>query len=278
MGLVLAAGWLMGGMVGLTFALARGGMNFVAHVRVRGDKIAIAAMKWARENDCPWTSGCCARRWARPPPGCCSGRARTAARGTSARARTRRGRPPRGAAWARENGCPWDEVDVRVAGGGGHLEVLQWARENGCPWDEETCASAAEGGHLEVLQWARANGCPWDESTCSTRAKSGHLEVLQWAARTAARGTSTCRAQAEGGHLEDAEVGAREQRLPVGREDARSRGFKGIRRTLSRRRERRERPLDRLRSMETLQLDPTTTTKKKTRNDDCLLYESMYIP
>jgi hypothetical protein len=37
--------------------------------------------------------------------------------------------------WARENGCPWDEGDVRVAAKGGHLEVLKWARENGCPWD-----------------------------------------------------------------------------------------------------------------------------------------------
>ena len=44
----------------------------------------------------------------------------------------------------------------------GHLEVLKWARENGCPWDEVTCAYAAKGGHLDVLKWARENGCPWD--------------------------------------------------------------------------------------------------------------------
>jgi hypothetical protein len=43
---------------------------------------------------------------------------------------------------------------------GGHLEVLKWARENGCPWDELTCAWAAKSGHIEVLKWARANGCP----------------------------------------------------------------------------------------------------------------------
>ena len=36
--------------------------------------------------------------------------------------------------------------------------MLQWARENGCPWDEMTCAGAAKGGHLEVLQWEHANG------------------------------------------------------------------------------------------------------------------------
>ena len=52
---------------------------------------------------------------------------------------------------------------------GGHLEVLKWARENGCPWDEITCTWAAEGGHLDVLKWARENDCPWDESVRERR-------------------------------------------------------------------------------------------------------------
>ena len=68
--------------------------------------------------------------------------------------------------WARQNGCPWDELTCAYAAAGGHLEVLQWARQNGCPWDQSTCVWAASGGHLEVLQWARQNGCPWDELTC----------------------------------------------------------------------------------------------------------------
>jgi hypothetical protein len=34
------------------------------------------------------------------------------------------------------------------AAGGGHLEVLTWAREQGCPWNELTCSYAAKGGHL----------------------------------------------------------------------------------------------------------------------------------
>ena len=88
-----------------------------------------------------------------------------------------------------------------------------WARENGCPWDEDTCENAAEFGLLEVLKWARANGCPWDEDTCTYAALNGHL-------------------------------GARE-RLPVGRADARNCGFEGIRRILSRRRERRGAHLER---------------------------------
>ena len=66
----------------------------------------------------------------------------------------------------------------------GHLEVLKWARQNGCPWDEMTCSFAADGGYLEVLKWARENGCPWDEMTREyaerSRAK-GRQEVLKWA-------------------------------------------------------------------------------------------------
>ena len=56
--------------------------------------------------------------------------------------------------------------DVR-GGGGRPPEVLKWARENGCPWDEMTCTYVAYGGQLEVLKWARAQDCPWDEGTCT---------------------------------------------------------------------------------------------------------------
>jgi hypothetical protein len=92
--------------------------------------------------------------------------------------------------------------------------VLKWARENGCPWDEQTCAHAAEGGHLEVLKWARENGCPWDESTCWYAAEGGHLELLRW---------------------------ARENGAPWDENTRRIAACEGIRRTLSRRRDRRER-------------------------------------
>ena len=71
---------------------------------------------------------------------------------------------------ARER-LPVEQVDVRGAAEGGHLEMLKWARENGCPWDEDTCANAAKGGHLEVLKWARENDCPWDEWTCKSRGR-----------------------------------------------------------------------------------------------------------
>ena len=67
---------------------------------------------------------------------------------------------------ARER-LPVGRADVRVRGGGGHLEVLKWARANGCPWDWWTCANAAAGGHLEV--WAHENDCPWNWETCTSR-------------------------------------------------------------------------------------------------------------
>ena len=106
-------------------------------------------------------------------------------------------------AWARENGCPWDERTCAAAAATGNLEVLQWARANGCPWDSWTCSLAALGGRLEVLQWARANGCPWDENTCRGAAEGGHLEVLQWArANGCPWDEYTSHVAAQGGHLE----------------------------------------------------------------------------
>ena len=66
-------------------------------------------------------------------------------------------------AWAKENGCPWDERTSAAVAKGGHLEALRWAREHDCPWNEWTCLNAAMHGHLAVLTWAREHLCPWDE-------------------------------------------------------------------------------------------------------------------
>jgi hypothetical protein len=52
-------------------------------------------------------------------------------------------------------------VSLKVEEFVGSAEMLAWAKDNGCPWEEETCAAAAAGGHLEVLQWAREHGCAW---------------------------------------------------------------------------------------------------------------------
>ena len=141
------------------------------------------------------------------------------------------------------------------AANGGHLEVLKWARENGCPWDERTCRGAAECGHLEVLKWARDNGCPWDENTCESAARPprgaevGARERLP-VGQEDVRGSGGVRPP------RCAEVGARE-RLPVGRVDAPTRGFEGIRRGLSRRRE-------------TACALPTREPRRETRRDETM--------
>ena len=106
-------------------------------------------------------------------------------------------------AWAKANGCPWDESTCHAVARGGHLEVLQWARERHCPWNEATCRAAAAGGHLLVLQWAWENHCPWDAETCEYAAGGGHLEVLQWVQRQGCPCSERiCQAPALGGHLE----------------------------------------------------------------------------
>ncbi len=79
-------------------------------------------------------------------------------------------------AWARENGCPWDELTCANAASKGHLEILKWARENGCPWDELTCEYAAQ--NWEVLKWVKENGRPWNKLPCSYVLKNG-IECLK---------------------------------------------------------------------------------------------------
>ena len=86
----------------------------------------LEVLEWLRENECPWDRRRARRRRLAATSRCCSGRARTTARGTRRRARRRR--------------------------------MLQWARENGCPWNEKTCTSRCCSG--------RAPTRPWDEDTC----------------------------------------------------------------------------------------------------------------
>jgi hypothetical protein len=118
--------------------------------------------------------------------------------------------------WAQEHHCPWDEMTCASAAEGGHLEVLKWAWEHDCPWDENTCASASGGGHLDVLQWAREHDCPWSEWTCIFAAANRHLDVLKWAREhDCPWDERTCRSAAEGGHL-DVLKWAREHDCPRG--------------------------------------------------------------
>ena len=125
--------------------------------------------KWAKERGCPWDDAVLAPRprvaatWR-----CCSGRERTALRGTSGlAAMPRRGGHLEVLQWARANGCSVGRVDLPEPREAATWRCCSGRERTAAPWDEWTCAGAAEGGHLEVLQWARANGAPWDERTCA---------------------------------------------------------------------------------------------------------------
>ena len=84
--------------------------------------------------------------------------------------------------WAREHGCPWDEMTCVFATLGGHLAVLQWAREHNCPWDWQTCITysvlLSSQRHMEILKWAREHGAPWDAATRDLAAKKGYTDNL----------------------------------------------------------------------------------------------------
>ena len=117
-------------------------------------------------------------------------------------------------AWAKANGCTWNERTCALAARGGQIEVLKWAREHDCPWDSRTCASAAVGGHLAVLMWAREHHCPWNEDTCIAAAVEGHLDVLMWARKHDCPWSErTCSSAAAWGHL-DLLMWARAQHPP----------------------------------------------------------------
>ena len=131
-------------------------------------------------------------------------------------------RPPRGAAWGRENGCPWD-AERRSAARctrtcsrpqGGDLEVVKLARENGCPWDGDVRVMrrgrpprGPEVGQRERMRVGRDD--------VRVRGAGGHLEVLKWAHQNGCEGRADG-ARRRGWPPRGAAVGARE-RLPVGR-------------------------------------------------------------
>ena len=37
------------------------------------------------------------------------------------------------------------------------VKLLAWAKDNGCPWDDRTCEAAFRSGHMGVMRWAREN-------------------------------------------------------------------------------------------------------------------------
>ena len=190
----------------------------------------LQVLQWARENGCPWDKRRARTRRGAATSRCCSGRERTAARGTSGRARTRRIRPPRGAAVGARERLPVGQEDVRGRGGVRPLRDVEvgarerlpvgrgdvrergvWRSPRGAevgarerlPVGRADVRGRGAQGHLEVLQWARENGCPWDKRTCTNAAWRGNLEVLQWARENGCPWDErTCANAAWRGHLE----------------------------------------------------------------------------
>ena len=63
--------------------------------------------------------------------------------------------------------------------------MLQWARQNGCPWNE--IRACPRRGGTWVLQWARQGGCEWDVLFRGDR--RGTWRCCSGRVRTGARGT-----------------------------------------------------------------------------------------
>lgn len=85
--------------------------------------------------------------------------------------------------WAKTHGCPVSWSIFTAAALGGHVHVLRWCLEQNLgPWDGcATAAAAAGGGWLATLRWLREHGCEWDWRTCFYARLHGRLDVLKWA-------------------------------------------------------------------------------------------------
>ena len=160
---------------------------------------------------------------------CCSGRARTTARGTRDLRRRRGRRPPGGAAVGARERLPV-ERGLAPRRGGGHLEVLQWARANGCSVGREDLrlcrewrppGGAAVGarerrsvGRVDLrraAEWRPPGGAavgarerlPVGRVDLRRAAAAATWRCCSGRARTAAPwDEKTCADAAEGGHLE----------------------------------------------------------------------------
>jgi hypothetical protein len=85
-------------------------------------------------------------------------------------------------------------------------ERLAWAKANGCPWDERTCRCAARGGHLEALRWE--HGCPWHTEQAHS------LVEAAWEAEDAAEAAAVDAARAALAALSAAQRRRRRRRCP----------------------------------------------------------------
>jgi hypothetical protein len=120
----------------------------------------VAALKWLRERDCPWSYYVFVKAAGWP--------------GSEEIMQ-----------WALDNDCPKGTgTDACCeAADNGALDNLQWLRANGFPWSEKVMIKAVRGEHLVVLEWARNNGCDWSTRVTRAAARDNSPESLLWLLR-----------------------------------------------------------------------------------------------
>jgi len=118
---------------------------------------SVAALKWLRERDCPWSYYVFVKAAGWPGS-------------------------EKIMQWALDNGCPKGSgTDACCeAADNGALDNLQWLRANGFPWSEKVMIKAARGEHVSVLEWARANGCAWSARVTLAAAQHNSPDALLW--------------------------------------------------------------------------------------------------
>ena len=80
--------------------------------------------------------------------------------------------------WSCANECSASEAVFEVAAEEGQWKVLLGGLENDCVFEEEVCMrSALDGGHLELLKWGLTNGLPVPDEICSIAAQCGDLTL-----------------------------------------------------------------------------------------------------
>ena len=152
----------------------------------------LEVLQWLRTKGCPWDEGTCDGRRRAGTSRCCSGRTRTAARGTRRRARARRG--------AGISRCCSGRARTAARGTQRRARARRRAGTSRCC---SGCARTAARGTRHVrgggggrasrdaAVGARERLPVGREARARRRAKVGHLEVLQWALDRSGLQTST---------------------------------------------------------------------------------------
>jgi len=118
---------------------------------------SVAALKWLRERDCPWSYYVFVK-----------------AAGWPGSVEIMQ--------WALDNDCPKGiGTDACCeAAENGALDNLKWLRANDFPWSERVMIKAASHEHVDVLEWAHDNGCGWSARVTHAAAQHNSPDALLW--------------------------------------------------------------------------------------------------